>query len=885
MASLDADKTVATTCPYCGVGCGIVVRPESEGGADIHGDETHPANRGRLCSKGAALGETLGTTDRLLAPRIAGRNADWDESIDLVARRFCEAIDSYGRESVALYLSGQLLTEDYYVANKLMNGYVGTANIDTNSRLCMASSVAGHRRAFGTDTVPGVYEDLEQADLVVLVGSNLAWCHPVLFQRLAGAKQARPALRVVSIDPRRTATSDLADVNLRLAPGSDIALFGGLLCAVAEADAIDTEYVGSHVSGLADTLAAASSMTLNSVAEATGLSTDTLAGFYENWVKTERVVTVYSQGVNQAVNGTDTVNAIINCHLATGRIGRPGMGPFSVTGQPNAMGGREVGGLSTMLTCHLELENAVHRQAVQDFWASPAIADRPGLKAVDLFDACAEGRIKALWIMCTNPVVSMPEADKVIAAIKACPFVIVSEIADDTDTSVLADVVLPATGWGEKSGTVTNSERCISRQRPFREPLGAARHDWKIISDVASAMGWSSAFNYESPAEIFREFAALSGVAASNGADFDISGLATITDAEYDALQPVHWPLSECRNGGRFFADGDFYTPDRKARMIAVNCKPPPSQTSPVYPLRLNTGRVRDHWHTMTRTAKSPRLSRHIAEPFAEIHPSDAKKYGIDEADLVTVENVSGSIVVRALITDSTPVGSIFVPIHWTNHWSGSARVDALVQGLVDPISGQPASKASAVRVSRLNACWFGFVVSRFELRPQTNYWARALLPNGCWQAEIADTCVPPDWAALTRELTGIQSDNVAHMEDLERGTARVAITDGGQISAVLFAARHPVEVARSYVVEAFANDASAFDILAGRPSQSDFDPGPIVCSCLNVGANLIRAKIDELHLTELNPTMAATGAGRVCGSCQPEIKKLLAEPLQKAKA
>ncbi|MEO1612486.1 MAG: molybdopterin-dependent oxidoreductase, partial [Pseudomonadota bacterium] len=500
--------TTCTTCPYCGVGCGVLAALDETGGAVVKGDPDHPANFGRLCSKGSALGETVGLEGRLLHPTIGGARATWDDAIGRVATAFADAIREHGPESVAIYGSGQLLTEDYYVANKFMKGFVGSANIDTNSRLCMASTVAGHKRAFGSDTVPGTYEDLEEADLIVLVGSNLAWCHPVLYQRIVAAKAARPAMKVVNVDPRRTATSDLADLHLALAPGSDVALFNGLLAKIDARGGVYADFAGRHVDGLPEALAAARA----DDPAATGLDPETLAAFYDLWVGTEKVVTVFSQGVNQSTSGVDKVNAIINCHLATGRIGRPGMGPFSVTGQPNAMGGREVGGLSNMLACHLALENAAHRDAVRAHWGAPAIASRPGLKAVDLFRACAEGKIKALWIMSTTPAVSMPEADAVRDAIKATPFVAVSDILPDTDTALLADVLLPAAGWGEKSGTVTNSDRTISRQRAFLPTPGEARPDWRIVSDVAAAMGFGDAFAYERPADIFREHAALSGV-------------------------------------------------------------------------------------------------------------------------------------------------------------------------------------------------------------------------------------------------------------------------------------------------------------------------------------------------------------------------------------
>jgi assimilatory nitrate reductase catalytic subunit len=613
---------VRTTCPYCGVGCGVIATPQPDGSVAIKGDTDHPANFGRLCSKGSALGETVGVEDRLLHPEIHGHRANWDSALDLVAKKFSEAIAAHGPDSVAFYVSGQLLTEDYYVANKLMKGFIGSANIDTNSRLCMASSVAGHRRAFGSDTVPGTYEDLELADLVVLTGSNLAWCHPVLYQRLAAAKEKRPEIRVVVIDPRRTMTADIADLHLAIAPDGDTALFAGLLRYLAEKGIVRSAYVEKHTNGFNDALAAAHSFTPQRVAMETGLAAEEIESFYRLFAGHERAVTVYSQGVNQSASGTDKVNAIINCHLATGRIGRPGMGPFSVTGQPNAMGGREVGGLANMLACHMDIENGYHRDLVQRFWHAPRMAEKPGLKAVDMFRAVAEGRIKALWIMATNPADSLPDADAVEAALKVCPFVVVSDIASATDTLRHAHVKLPSAGWGEKDGTVTNSERRISRQRPFLSPPGEARADWWQLAEVAKRMGFAEAFDYSNPAEIFREYAALSAEENDGSRDFDIGAHAAIEPAEFDALQPFQWPaLAKGTPEGddfRFFASGNFYTPDRRARFIAV--KPEPRRViDGEYPFVLNTGRVRDHWHTMTRTGKSARLSAHMAEPFAEI--------------------------------------------------------------------------------------------------------------------------------------------------------------------------------------------------------------------------------------------------------------------------
>ena len=864
-------SAIRTTCPYCGVGCGVLMTPDGKGGASVRGDPDHPANFGRLCSKGTALGETLGLEERVLTPLIGGKPAAWDTALDLVADRFGAAIRDHGPDSVAFYLSGQMLTEDYYVANKLIKGYIGTANVDTNSRLCMASSVAGHKRAFGADTVPGTYEDLDQADLVVLVGSNLAWCHPVLYQRLVAAKKAR-GTKVVVVDPRRTATCDIADLHLAVASGSDAALFNALLVALADRGSVDHDYVARHVSGFDAALAAARACN----PAMTGLDARNLAMFLDWFTATERVVTVYSQGINQSESGTDKVNAILNCHLATGRIGRPGMGPFSVTGQPNAMGGREVGGLANMLACHLDIENPTHRDAVQGFWNSPAMPQVPGLKAADMFRAVADGRIKALWIIHTNPAVSMPDADAVAAAIKGCEFVVVSDITR-TDTTRLADVILPATAWGEKSGTVTNSDRTISRQRPFLPAPGQARDDWRMIADVATRMGWGDAFGWDSAAAVFAEYAALSGGAGELGRDFDISGLA---EADYDALPPTRWPVSARQQGGRFFAQGGFFTPDARAKMLPITPRGPVAKTAPRYPFRLNTGRVRDQWHTMTRTALSPRLNQHIAEPFLEIHPDDAGQLGLATATLARISSPQGQAILRVSITDRVQRGDVFAPMHWTADTAPMGRVDALVASVTDPVSGQPESKGSVVAVTALNPAWYGFAVSVDAQSPDATYWARARHAGG-WRSELAGLEPPADWEAYARALFNLPDATCLSVEDRVRGTHRLALMEGVRTLAALFVAPEPVQLARGHLAAAVGQAGAA--LLAGRPGAGVADPGPTVCACLNVGLNTITTAIAAQSLTSVEQIGMALQAGTSCGSCRPELAALLAQRLEAA--
>ena len=865
--------TIRTTCPYCGVGCGILAKADGKGGLTVTGDPDHPANFGRLCSKGSALGETVGLAGRLLVPMIGGVASEWDQALDLVAQKFSAAIAEHGPDAVAFYVSGQMLTEDYYVANKLMKGYIGSANIDTNSRLCMASSVSGHKRAFGSDTVPGLYEDLESADLVVLTGSNLAWCHPVLFQRLQAAKAARPAMRIVVIDPRQTATCEIADLHLALAPGSDAALFNALLVAIAEHGAQDADYL-THVTGYDAALIEARA----SDPAITGLPALDLRAFTDLWITTPKVVTVYSQGINQSASGTDKVNAILNCHLATGRIGKPGMGPFSVTGQPNAMGGREVGGMANTLACHLDIENPAHRDAVQAFWASPNIAAKPGLKAVDMFNAVAAGQIKALWIIHTNPAVSMPDADKVRDAIAACDFTVVSDITAATDTARLADVLLPATAWGEKSGTVTNSERRISRQRAVLPAPGQARDDWRILAQVGQRMGWADAFNWTSSAEVFAEYAALSGIAGTCGSDFDISDHAGITAPAYDALTPFLWPQSPQKRGGRFFADGQFHTPNGMGRMLPITPRLPVARDT-THPYRLNTGRVRDHWHTMTRTALSPRLNVHLAEPYLEINPVDAAALALAPASLAKLSNPQGSAILRVLITDRVKPGQVFAPMHWTGENSSAGRIDALVAGVTDPVSGQPESKAARVAIKPFAAKWYGFAVSATPLQPDCGYWATARTATG-WRAELAGTDTPADWkSTAAAALFGLSPDtNCLSMTDPARGLFRVAFVQDQKVVAVLFIGPDPVAVSRLHLA-GLPGQAAVAGVLSGRPGGTMPDPGETICACFNVGLNTIRNAIAAQGLSDLAAIGVALQAGTGCGSCRVDLAALLAEP------
>ncbi len=876
-------KAIRTTCPYCGVGCGLLALKQEDGSFTVKGDPDHPANYGRLCSKGSALGETMSLEGRLLHPMIGGRRAQWDEALDLVASHFSSAIEEHGPDSVAFYVSGQLLTEDYYVANKLMKGFIGSANIDTNSRLCMASSVAGHKRAFGADVVPGLYEDLELADLVVLVGSNLAWCHPVLFQRLLAAKEKRGS-KIVVIDPRATPTAETG-LHLPLAPGSDVALFNGLLAYLEAKGAINTQYVEQYTSGFEQALECAKASTVEKVAKQTGLSKKQVLSFYDLFLEHERTVTGYSQGVNQSSAGTDKVNAIINCHLATGRIGCPGMGPFSVTGQPNAMGGREVGGLANMLAAHMDLDNAGHRDLLQRYWNAPRMASKPGLKAVDLFRAMGDGRIKALWIMATNPVVSLPKADEVRAALEGCPFTVVSDMTSETDTAACADVLLPSTAWGEKDGTVTNSERRISRQRAFLPAPGEARPDWWQLNEVARRMGFQTAFPYRNAGEIFSEHAGLSALENEGSRAFNIGAYAGIGARDYEKLAPFQWPQAKgqpaCET--RHFAEGGFFTAGGRARFVPTPWRAPASATARSFPLCLNTGRIRDQWHTMTRTAKSARLMSHIAEPFVELHPADAARFGLKDGALARVKSRRAEVVVRVRISTGQNRGSVFVPIHWTTQLASQSRVDALVEGYTDPLSGQPEFKFTPVAVRPYPASWHGFAVSkRRPVTARLDYWALARTKGG-FRLELAGLSPAADWTAFAGALLSLeQGADLLAYQDAGAGQYRFAAFEDGRVTGALFIARDPLCVSRSWACEqlgrALSEPLGRLGLLAGRAAAAREDKGAIVCSCFEVGAKQIANAVSKGSCCDIEQIGKALRAGTNCGSCRSEIHKIIQE-------
>jgi len=844
---------IRTTCAYCGVGCGISATVTGPRAVTIRGDAGHPANAGRLCSKGTHLGETVGLEGRLLHPMIGDDRASWDVALDEVAGRLRDTIAEHGPDSVAFYISGQLLTEDYYVANKLMKGFVGSANIDTNSRLCMASAVAAHNRAFGEDVVPCSYADLDDADLILLVGSNTAWCHPVIWQQIEAARAAR-GTKLVVIDPRRTETAEQADLHIPIAPDGDVALFNALLARMRADGLVDDAHLGV-AEGFWAGLEGKS-------AEIDPVLFDLLADMV---AAHPRMVTLFSQGANQSVGGTDKGNAIINLHLAMGRINRPGAGPFSITGQPNAMGGREVGGLANMLACHLGFSDA-ERADVADYWRAERICTGPGLKAVDMFRAVHDGRIKFLWVMATNPAVSMPDAGFVREALARCPTVVVSDVIADTDTARFAHIRLPALAWAEKDGTVTNSERCVSRQRALFPAPGEARADWRIVSDVAARLGWNDAFDFATSAAIWREYAGMTALAGRHGKVLDLTARADLSDDEYEAMAPFQW-------GGRYPLAGGYPTPSGKAQLVAVAA--PPVAADADWPLRLNTARYRDQWHTMTRTGLSPTLSSHRREPLLEIHPADAQLWGVIDASLVRVVTASGAAVFRASLTSDQRRGDICAPMHWTDTMAGGSgntgRANRLPGQLTDPISGQPAFKNTPARIEPVTSEWRGFLVTRGSPQPEgVLWWSRSRVAQG-WLYELAGD------GAIGEDALLPPGDRL-EAADHTRGMRRIAVLgEDGALLAALYLTRSGELPPREWVAGQLGEvEAAPMELLAARPRTPLFDRGPIICICHGVGERNIVASVCA-GAASVAAIGEATRAGTNCGSCRPAIARLLA--------
>ena len=694
---------VKTICPYCGVGCGLEVDVEDGRVKRVRGDNAHPGTQGKLCRKAVYLPPAITASDRLLRPHLrldrAGRfqPTTWGAAMGWAADRFRRIVAEHGPDSVAFYISGQLLTEDYYVVNKLAKGFLGTNNVDSNSRLCMASAVSAYKLAFGQDGPPCAYEDLDVANCFLFVGSNAADCHPVLFKRALRRKQADPdRVTLIVVDPRRTATARQADLWLQVRPGGDLALLYGMLHVLIREGLTDQQYIARHTVGWEQVAAEAKHWHPERASEASGVPAEQIEQAARAFGRAGAALSLWSMGLNQSTSGVDKSLMMIALHLATGQIGKPGAGPFSLTGQPNAMGGREVGGLAALLPGHRSVENAAHRAEMARLWGVPAdqLSPKPGLTAVEMFEGLADGRVKAVWIAATNPVVSLPDQTLVREGLARAELVVVQDAYFPTETTDLADVVLPAAQWSEKEGTATSSERRVAYLAAAGPPPGRARPDWAIFADLATRLGFGIAFDYRAAEEIFEEYRA-----STVGTDMDIGGLS------YERLRtegPTQWPCPAGATGGtaRLYVDGRFQTPDGKARFHAPTVRPTADRPSADAPFMLTTGREPDQWHTMTRTGKIPQLLRSGSEPYVALHPADATVLGVAERDWVELEAPGrGRARFKARLTTDVAPGVVYVPFHWGDHWHDGGPLNALTTRQADPISRQPELKLAAVRI------------------------------------------------------------------------------------------------------------------------------------------------------------------------------------------
>lgn len=693
-------ESIKTTCCYCGVGCGIVVHKDRQGRFTVEGDKDHPVNRGMLCSKGMNLHYTvMDTSDRLLYPEMRySRNmprqrVSWDQALDRTSAVFRSIIAKHGPDAVAFYASGQCLTEEYYVVNKLIKGFIGSNNIDTNSRLCMSSAVAAYKMALGEDAVPGTYDDIEQADCIFVAGANPAWCHPILWRRIEAAKAANPHLRIIVSDPRVTQSCAMADLHLQIHPGTDITLHHAIGRLLIEQGKTDATFIQQHTEGFEKYRVMVMERSIAEAAIICGIPETALYEAAELIGNAKGFMTMWTMGLNQSVVGVHKNLSLINLHLITGHIGKPGCGPFSLTGQPNAMGGREVGGLSNLLPAHRVLDNPQHRKEVAEFWGGTALSEKPGLTATEMFTALHDGRLKAIWIMCSNPLVSLPDARFMEAALQKATFVVVQEISNKPETLRYADVILPAASWTEKEGTMTNAERRISYLKKMNDAPGEALPDAEIICRFAQKMGYHG-FDYTNPGEIYNEHVRLTA-----GTNIDISGL---DYAQLQEKRSIQWPYNAGTGTARLFEDHQFYTKTRKAIIHTFEDHNNSEQTDENLPLVLTTGRIRDQWHTMSKTGKVSKLKQHIANAFLEIHPEDAAARGIRQNDMVEVHNIRGTVRVKAQISTTIKQGVVFLPMHWGKILNSDLnRANNLTNNLVDPISKQPDLKFAAVQVLR----------------------------------------------------------------------------------------------------------------------------------------------------------------------------------------
>ena len=949
-----------STCPYCGVGCGVII--ESAGGevAGVRGDPDHPANFGRLCSKGSTLHLTASVevrrNDRLLRPmwrEARGREMQplgWDETMGRLADRFAATILAHGPDAVAFYVSGQLLTEDYYLFNKLAKGLIGTNNIDTNSRLCMSSAVAGYKQSLGADAPPTCYDDVNHADCLFIAGSNTAWAHPVLFRRIEDARQARPQMKMIVVDPRRTETAMCADLHLQIQPGTDVALFHGMLHAMIWNEWVDRRFIAERTAGFEALKALVADMPPREAARVCGVPVEQVvqaarwfAGVDEaRWrlpaVAAPRggaaglgsgpapgrrpsTLSMWCQGLNQSTSGTAKNTALINLHLATAQIGRPGAGPFSLTGQPNAMGGREVGGMANLLSAHRDLADPEHRAEVARLWGIDSVPARRGQTAVELFEAAARGEIKALWIACTNPAQSMPDQAMVRRALERCELVVLQEAFAGTATARFADVLLPASTWAEKEGTVTNSERCISRVRAAVAPPGQARADAAIVIDFATRLqrllpgAPAGLFDYPSVEAVWNEHRE-----STRGRDLDITGLSY---ASLDAQGPQQWPVPTVGVGtsaglglgtARLYLDHVFATADGRARFLATPYRPPAEARDARHPFALNTGRLRDQWHGMSRSGTVPRLFGHEGAPVVRMNPHDLPRRALAAGDLVELRSRRGSIVLPLAADDAVGRGEAYVAMHWGEEFvSGCsaegvlhAGVNALTTGAFCPDSLQPELKHAAVRVARAELPWRVAAAAWLDgdAAAMATQALRSMLGEFAYASCVPTTgadgrrgiafdaasATPIEAARIDRiaALLGISGAGVLRYADAVRGQRRLLAIEGSgaeaRLSALVLAGPAPLagwlrtlwqgqSPAAPFGRSLLAPGVSAPAGLAPRSGQ--------ICNCFDVSEDRIRgalAGIDGSARERLKALQGELRCGTQCGSCLPELRRLESE-------
>ncbi len=895
------------TCPYCGVGCGVLIESEGERITGVRGDPDHPANFGRLCTKGATLHFTARNETRLQYPSLragkagAHRRVGWDEAIDTAARRFADVINTDGPDAVGFYISGQLLTEDYYVFNKAMKGLIGSNNVDTNSRLCMSSAVVAYKQTLGADAPPCAYEDFDHADCVLIAGANPAYAHPIAYRRIEDARKARPEMKIIVVDPRRTDTAAGADLHLAVLPGTDIWLFNAMLHVLLWEGQVDQAFIAAHTEGFEALRDHVRDVTPAIAAQVCGLKAEDIITAARWWGQAPASMSLWCQGLNQSAHGTHNGAALIALSLATGKIGKPGCGPFSLTGQPNAMGGREVGGLSNLMSGHRDLADPAHRDELARLWGVDSVPEKPGLSAVELFEAAREGRIKALWIACTNPAQSMPEQELVREALGRCDFVVLQEAYRSTETAAFADLLLPAASWGEKEGTVTNSERRISRVRAAVPAPGEARPDWRIMRDFALALGpligrpeAARLFDYESVEAVFSEHAATTA-----GRDLDITGL---DYAMLEAAGPQQWPFpagagaDDAAARVRLYGDGRFPTASGRARFVVPTQALTVDRVDARYPLHLNTGRLRDQWHGMSRTGKVARLYSHVDEARIELHADDLAKRGIPpEGGMVKVKSRRGEIVLRAVASDDIRKGQAFVAMHWGRNVLNSAGVNVLMPKDFDPFSRQPELKHAAIQVEKLDLP-YQMLLMRAERSDQAvTEQAEALVPwlerfayaslalagrdNPAVVLRIAhDQPIPEAWLGELDVLVGLDTDDCLSYEDSRRGISKRALIEDDRLVGLRLAGE---TVAGAWLRDVMVDRQSTAELrrwllapLAAPPAAAK-GRGRILCNCLDVAENDITAAIaGGAGFDELQDRLKC---GTSCGSCVPEIKRLIA--------